>query len=101
MTETSHYEIPPSIVAKIACISFDGSALREPRFSSFLFDADPATCTFQHMLKQLYPLPAMIDITHPEKPVVPALHITKADYLLYLRQTASYLLPFYVKDVLR
>lgn len=94
MTEASHYEIPPSIVAKIACISFDGSALREPRFSSFLFDADPATCTFQHMLKQLYPLPAMIDVTHPEKPVVPALHITKADYLLYLRQAAPFLLPF-------
>ncbi|MGX9289882.1 DNA ligase D [Bacillus sp. A015] len=90
----SEYEIPPSIVANIACISFDGSVLREPRFSSFLLDADPAACTFQQMLKQLFPLPAVIDVTHPEKPIVPALHLNKADYLLYLRQAAPYLLPF-------
>ncbi|AOZ90505.1 DNA ligase D [Bacillus xiamenensis] len=94
LTGASQYELPPSIVASIACISFDGSALREPRFSSFLLDEDPATCTFQHMLKQLYPLPAIIDVTHPEKPIVPLLHITKEDYLLYLRQAAPYLLPF-------
>ncbi|PRR92591.1 DNA ligase D [Bacillus sp. NMCN1] len=90
----SGYEIPPSIVASISCISFDGSALREPRFSSFLLDTDPAACTFQQMLKQLYPLPAVIDVTHPEKPIVPALHLNKTDYLLYLRQAAPYLLPF-------
>ncbi|UXO89895.1 MULTISPECIES: DNA ligase D [Bacillus] len=94
LTGGSLYEIPPSIVASIACISFDGSALREPRFSSFLLDADPAACTFQQMLKQLYPLPAVIDVTHPEKPIVPALQLNKADYLLYLRQVAPYLLPF-------
>lgn len=94
LTGGSLYEIPPSIVASIACISFDGSALREPRFSSFLLDADPAACTFQQMLKQLYPLPAAIDVTHPEKPIVPALQLNKADYLLYLRQAAPYLLPF-------
>ncbi|MBR0603707.1 DNA ligase D [Bacillus safensis] len=94
LTGGSTYEIPPSIVASIACISFDGSALREPRFSSFLLDADPAACTFQQMLKQLYPLPTVIDVTHPEKPIVPALQLNKADYLLYLRQVAPYLLPF-------
>ncbi|MCY7733269.1 MULTISPECIES: DNA ligase D [Bacillus] len=94
LTGGSSYEIPPSIVASIACISFDGSALREPRFSSFLLDADPAACTIQQMLKQLYPLPAVIDVTHPEKPIVPALQLNKADYLLYLRQVAPYLLPF-------
>ncbi|MGG1699123.1 DNA ligase D [Bacillus zhangzhouensis] len=94
LTGGSEYEIPPSIVVNIACISFDGSALREPRFSSFLLETDPAACTFQQMLKQLYPLPAVIDVTHPEKPIVPALHLNKADYLLYLRQVAPYLLPF-------
>ncbi|MGG1883737.1 DNA ligase D [Bacillus safensis] len=94
LTGGSLYEIPPSIVANIACISFDGSALREPRFTSFLLDADPAACTFQQMLKQLYPLPAAIEVTHPEKPIVPALQLNKADYLLYLRQAAPYLLPF-------
>ncbi|MGG4209581.1 DNA ligase D [Bacillus safensis] len=94
LTGGSSYEIPPSIVASIACISFDGSALREPRFSSFLLDADPSACTFQQMLKQLYPLPTVIDVTHPEKPIVPALQLNKADYLLYLRQVAPYLLPF-------
>ncbi|KMK70949.1 ATP-dependent DNA ligase [Bacillus safensis] len=94
LTGGSTYEIPPSIVASIACISFDESALREPRFSSFLLDADPSACTFQQMLKQLYPLPTVIDVTHPEKPIVPALQLNKADYLLYLRQVAPYLLPF-------
>lgn len=90
----SQYEIPPSICASIACISFDGSTLREPRFSSFLLDAEPSACTFQQMLQQLYLLPAIIDVTHPEKPIVPALHFNKADYLLYLRRVAPYLLPF-------
>ncbi|MFS0654856.1 DNA ligase D [Bacillus sp. 179-C3.3 HS] len=90
----TYYEIPPSICVKIACISFDGSTLREPRFSSFLLDTDPSVCTWGNMLKQLYPLPPKIDVTHPEKPIVPALHLNKADYLLYLRQVAPFLLPF-------
>ncbi|OLP66308.1 putative ATP-dependent DNA ligase YkoU [Bacillus pumilus] len=90
----AQYELPPSICVRIACISFDGSTLREPRFSSFLFDEDPLACTFQQMLKQLYPLPSTMEVTHPEKPIVPALHFNKSDYLLYLRQVAPYLLPF-------
>ncbi len=94
LVRASQYEIPPSICVSIACISFDGTKLREPRFSSFLLNTDPSECTFEQMQKQLYPLPVKIDVTHPEKPIVPALYINKADYLLYLRQVAPYLLPF-------
>ena len=46
------------------------------------------------MLRQLNPIPPTIQITHPDKPVWPAIHINKDDYLLYLQQIAPYFLPF-------
>ncbi|MGE6632180.1 DNA ligase D [Bacillus sp. NPDC077027] len=88
------YELPPSICGQIACISFDGTKLREPRFASFLLEADPYDCTFHNMQKSLDPLPEVIEVTHPDKPVIPKLHLNKDDYLLYLRKMSPYMLPF-------
>ena len=46
------------------------------------------------MQRQLHPIPPAIQITHPDKPVWPAIDIKKDDYLFYLQQIAPHLLPF-------
>ncbi|MEO4052057.1 DNA ligase D [Solibacillus sp. CAU 1738] len=88
------WEIEPSICVDIACIDFDGSKLREPRFSAFRFDVDPMQCTWKQMHRQLQPIPETVQITHPEKQVFPAIHLSKDDYLLYLQNVAPMMLPF-------
>lgn len=88
------WELDPSICIDIACISFDEKHLREPRFHSFNFQKDPMECQWQHMEKQLVPLPQNVQITHPEKPIWPLINIRKDDYLFYLQQIAPYILPF-------
>ena len=88
------WEIPPSICVTIACIDFDGDKLREPRFHSFQHQMNPIECNWQHLLRQLNPIPEHVTVTHPNKPVFPASHITKDDYLLYLQKAAPSFLPF-------
>lgn len=87
-------ELPPSICITIACIDFDGEKLREPKFHAFQHQLDPTECTWQNFLRQLQPIPEQVTVTHPEKPVFPASHVTKDDYLLYLQKVAPNLLPF-------
>lgn len=96
-TAQSVWELDPSICASIGCIDFDGSALREPRFQSFVLDENPLECTWDRMLRQLHPLPERVEITHPAKPIWPDIGYTKDDYLLYLQKISSYMLPF-LKD---
>lgn len=88
------WELAPSVCAKIACVDFDGKHLREPRFHSFDFDIEPEDVQWRQMLRQLFPIPDAIQITHPDKPVWPKLNIEKDDYLLYLQQAAPFILPF-------
>lgn len=86
--------LTPSICVDVACIDFDGTSLREPRFHSFRFDLLPEACTWNNMHRQLNPYPENIIITHPEKPIFPILNVKKDDYLLYLQVISTYLLPF-------
>ena len=95
------WKLEPSICLDIACIDFDGSKCREPRFHAFRLEMLPEDCHWQHMQRQLYPIPDSVQITHPEKPVWPEIGITKDDYLYYLQMISPYLLPFYETDHLR
>ncbi|AOV08561.1 DNA ligase D [Sporosarcina ureilytica] len=88
------WELAPSICIQIACISFDGKHLREPRFHKFDFEMNAANCDWNQMLRQLLPIPESIAITHPDKPVWPQMEIRKEDYLYYLQNVASLMLPF-------
>ncbi|MGE7672922.1 DNA ligase D [Lysinibacillus sp. NPDC094403] len=88
------WELEPSICLDIACIDFDGSKCREPRFHAFRLEMLPEDCHWQHMQRQLYPIPDSLQITHPDKPVWPEIGITKDDYLHYLQLISPYLLPF-------
>lgn len=91
------WELEPSICVEIACIDFDGKKLREPRFHLFKLNIDIQDCSWEHMQKQLYPLPPTTKITHPDKPIWPKSGIQKDDYLMYLQRIAPYMLPF-LKD---
>lgn len=93
-TTENIWELEPSICVDIACIDFDGKHLREPRFHAFNFEKEPIDCHWKEMKRQLYPLPKIIQITHPEKPIWPLIDIQKDDYLLYLQQISPYMLPF-------
>jgi len=88
------WAIEPSICVEVASIDFDGKKLREPRFNRFRFDVEPDAINWRAMQRSLNPLPEVVEITHPEKPVWPALNIVKDDYLVYLQQVAQYQLPF-------
>lgn len=91
------WELEPSICVEITCIDFDGKKLREPRFHLFKLNTDIQDCSWEHMQKQLYPLPPTTKITHPDKPIWPKSGIQKDDYLMYLQRIAPYMLPF-LKD---
>lgn len=91
------WELEPSICVEIACIDFDGKKLREPRFHLFKLNTDIQDCSWEHMQKQLYPLPPTTKITHPDKPIWPKSGIQKDDYLMYLQRIAPYMLTF-LKD---
>ncbi|WP_339176403.1 DNA ligase D [Solibacillus sp. FSL R5-0691] len=88
------FDIPPSICVTIACIDFDGTKLREPRFHSFQHHLEATDCNWQQMQRQLNPIPENLTITNPDKPVFPASNITKNDYLYYLQTVSPMLLPF-------
>ncbi|MCM3721441.1 DNA ligase D [Solibacillus isronensis] len=90
----SIFEIPPSICVTVACIDFDGSKLREPRFHSFQHHLEASDCSWQQMQRQLNPIPENVTVTNPDKPVFPASNITKDDYLYYLQTVAPIMLPF-------
>ena len=88
------WELEPSICVDIACIDFDGSKLREPKFHAFRLELTPDICQWQHMQRQLFPIPETVPITHPDKPVWPEIGVTKDHYLSYLQSVSPYLLPF-------
>ncbi len=88
------WELPPSICVAVACIDFDGSKLREPRFHSFRLDVNPGECNWRQMQRQLNPVPEHVMVTHPDKPIFLENSYTKDDYLLYLQKIAPFMLPF-------
>ncbi len=88
------WELEPSICVDIACIDFDGSKLREPKFHAFRLELSPESCQWQQMQRQLFPIPETVPITHPDKPIWPEIGVTKDHYLSYLQSVSPFLLPF-------
>lgn len=93
-TSTTTWTLPPSICIDVACIDFDGKKLREPRFEAFRFDISPTEATWKKMLRSLNSVPDKVEITHPDKPIWPAIGLVKDDYIYYLQEVAPFLLPF-------
>lgn len=88
------WSLEPSICVEIACIDFDGKKLREPRFHKFCFDVELQEVNWRAMQRSLNPIPEVVQITHPDKPVWPKANLEKDDYLHFLQQVAPYQLPF-------
>lgn len=87
-------EIEPSICVEIACIDFAFGKLREPKFKKFNFEREAVDCHYKQMQRQLFPLPQTIQETHRDKIIWVASDIVKDDYLLYLQNISSLMLPF-------
>jgi len=88
------WELPASICVAVACIDFDGTKLREPRFHLFKLDMHSSDCNWQQMQRQLNPIPEHVTVTHPDKPIFIENEYVKDDYLLYLQKIAPVMLPF-------
>lgn len=91
---SNFWELPASICVAVACIDFDGTKLREPRFHSFKLDVHSSDCNWQQMQRQLNPIPEHVTVTHPDKPIFIENEYVKDDYLLYLQKIAPVMLPF-------
>ncbi|MFI8687427.1 DNA ligase D [Rossellomorea sp. NPDC077527] len=93
----SLYYIDPAIVVEISYLHWQDGQLREPHFKQFLFSSEPEDCTFHQFKMDEASLPREVDITHPEKELFQDVHITKLDYIRYLRKLSVVILPF-LKD---
>ncbi|MHC8517360.1 DNA ligase D [Sporosarcina sp. ITBMC105] len=93
-TKDQKWELPPSICVSVHCIGIFGQQLREPRFAAFTLHHEPILCTWRSMMRQLYPIPQKVLITHSDKPIWPNRGLVKDDYLLYLQTVAPYILPW-------
>ncbi|MCL6573752.1 MAG: DNA ligase D [Bacillus sp. (in: Bacteria)] len=89
--------VKPAICLEVKYIEIYENQLREPHFDRFRFDLEPESCTYDHFIFSQKNLPQDMTITHPDKPLWENKDILKADYILYLREVAPYLLPF-LKD---
>ncbi|MFD2445672.1 DNA ligase D [Bacillus sp. CGMCC 1.16607] len=88
---------PPGICLEIKYLEWYENQLREPHFHQFRFDLTPDQCTYEQFYFQQKNLPKALTITHPEKPLWEKPKINKMEYLFYLREISSYMLPF-LKD---
>ncbi|MGX6444101.1 DNA ligase D [Neobacillus sp. K501] len=86
--------VDPAICLEVKYLELYEGQLREPHFDRFRFDLEPKNCTFEKFIFQQKNLPEDLEITHPDKPLWKNQDIQKADYILYLREAAPYMLPF-------
>lgn len=86
--------VEPAICLEVKYLELSDNQLREPHFNRFRFDLQPEDCTYNKFIFGQKNLPKELDITHPDKPLWDKLTIQKADYILYLREVAPYMLPY-------
>lgn len=86
--------VEPAICLEVKYLELYDNQLREPHFDRFRFDLEPEDCTYEKFIFQQKNLPKDLEITHPDKPLWKNHEIQKANYILYLREIAPYMLPF-------
>jgi bifunctional non-homologous end joining protein LigD len=92
--------LKPAICLQVKYLELYDSQLREPHFDHFLFNTTPAECTYKHFQSGLKNLPPELLITHPDKPLWDKKDISKIDFIDYLREVSSYMLPFLKNRIL-
>ena len=98
--DSQFFYIHPSICIEVLFLHvFEENELREPQFSKFLLQRNPAECTWEHFLIGQFTFPDNVHITSPDKPVwqLNEEAVLKIEYLQYLREVSSSFLPF-LKD---
>lgn len=96
MHTSPYFYIHPSICVAIHFLHvYKESELREPQFSHFLLDQDPEECVWGDFITCQYTFPKKMTITSPEKPIwtLENVPFTKIQYLQYLREVSSWMLP--------
>jgi bifunctional non-homologous end joining protein LigD len=86
--------VKPAICLEVKYLELYENELREPHFDRFRLDLQPTDCTFERFQSQKKNLPESVEITHPDKTLWDNLNISKSDYIHYLREVSSYMLPF-------
>lgn len=92
--EKGFFKINPSICVDIHYLEWYEQQLREPHFHQFRLDLRPEECTYEQFLLDEAKIPKEISITHPEKPLWKKEYIVKLDFIRYMRDIASFILPF-------
>ncbi|SFC77536.1 bifunctional non-homologous end joining protein LigD [Bacillus sp. OV322] len=89
--------IHPSICVSVHFLhSYDESELREPKFHKILVEAQPSQCTWEAFIEGQFTFPENLKMTSPDKPIWNTDNgctITKIEYLQYLRDISSWMLP--------
>lgn len=87
-------EIAPVICVKLRYLSITFGQLREVFFHSFLLDHSWEECTYFQLKWKEQKVNSDVKITHPDKILFPKINVNKEDYLSYLLDISSHLLPF-------
>lgn len=88
------YTLPPAICTAIHTLDLFKGELREPEFAELLPQVKPEECTLEKLNLNMAMLPGIVHLTNTEKELWPAVHYTKGDLLIYMRNVSPYMLPF-------
>lgn len=101
--DAQFYYIHPSICIEVQFLHvYEENELREPQFSRWLLQTTPSECTWEKFTINQYTFPESVHISSPDKPIwaIETSKIIKVEYLQYLREVSSKLLPFLADKLL-
>ena len=90
--ENQSWVLKPSVCVDIHCLNVEEEEFREPMFHQFRFDLSSEECTEEKLKWDLSLFPHAFDPSHINKELWP--HITKREFLQYVRAMAPHILPF-------
>ncbi|MBA9027670.1 DNA ligase D [Peribacillus huizhouensis] len=97
MHSSPSFYIHPSICIAVHFLHvYEEIELREPQFSHFLLDKSPEDCLWEDFIISQFTFPEKLAITSPLKPLWTLENgsFTKLQYLQYLREVSSWMLPY-------
>lgn len=93
----SVYTLPPTTCARIRTLDLHQHELREPEFEQLTPEIDAKQCTITKLKEDMAMFPKHVNITSLDKTYWLELHLTKRDYLVYLREISPFMLRFFHK----
>lgn len=90
--EKQTWVLQPSVCVDIHCLNAEEEEFREPMFHQFRFDLSAEECTEEKLKWDLSLFPSTFEPSHINKHLWS--HVTKRDFLCYMREIAPHMLPF-------